>query len=473
MDARRTLLVGVAAMLIAAGAATTGAPHAGAAQTAPTFTVVDLGLIKKTHGARGVGVSQNGKYAAVQSNWPTAPEHAASYHAGKLKAVGTFGGEDSFAYGIDNAGVLVGAARDSTQLERAFRYSAGTLTQLPDLGGDYSAAQAVNDHGLIVGTATTPINGGYDPRAVEWVNGQISVLPGLGTDSIAEADAVNEAGDTAGYSWTAQNSLPKHPVLWKAGSPIDLFPTEFVGGESYALNKQDAVVGGTCVQSSNPCTDGAWIWEDGVANSYLMATGGASGVANGINDHWMVVGRGTQPNGTWVPWVVFNGQRYDLNTLLAPGTTGWAITNPSQVNNLGDIIATANDTLTGQAHAVLLVPTSTPAWDTTKPTGTVQLDGGATSTASPTVPIVVTGSDASGIYAVRISNSSAVGSDHRLVQGVTVDPSKASPATPLSWNLTDPATGGSSAPGLHTVYVQWLDWAGNWSAPTSATITLT
>jgi len=65
-----------------------------------------------------------------------------------------------------------------------------------------------------------------------------------------------------------------------------------------------------------------------------------------------------------------------------------------------------------------------------------------------------------------------VGTDHRLVNGLTVAAAQASAATPLSWDLTDPATGGTSATGKRTVWVQWLDWAGNWSKPIGAKITL-
>ncbi len=471
MGIRRTasaVLVTAAATMIATTA--TVAP-AGAASAAPTFTLVDLGLVKKTHGSGAVAVSANGKYAALQSNWPSYPQQATRYHSGHLKTLGTLGGVDSQAYGVDNAGQAVGSARDAAQLGRAFEYSGTTLMQLPDLGGDTSAAEAINDHGVIVGTAA--VAGGSDPRAVEWTNGQISVLPGLGPSSIAGAQAVNEAGDAAGYSWNAQNSLPEHAILWRAGQPVDVSPSPFVGSEAYGLNAQDAVVGGTCVQTTNPCTDGAWITEDGVSDGYQMATGGPGGIATAINDHWMIVGRGQLPNQVWEPWVMFNGQRYDLNSLLAPGTTGWQITQPVGVNNLGDIIATANDTATNQGHAVLLVPTAAPAYDRTAPTGTVTLAAGATSTSSATVPLVAAGSDPSGIFAVRISNKGTLSStDHRLVKGVTVAAARASAATPLSWDLSDPATGGTGATGTHTVWVQWLDWAGNWSKPISAKITL-
>ena len=42
----------------------------------------------------------------------------------------------------------------------------------------------------------------------------------------------------------------------------------------------------------------------------------------------------------------------------------------------------------------------------------------------------------------------------------------------VSWPLTNPAVGGDPADGRHTVYVQWQDGSGSWSAITSATILL-
>jgi probable HAF family extracellular repeat protein len=469
-----TLLRPLALLVIVAlvGVAGLGGGSAKAGGAAPTYSLLDLGLVPKATTAWGVSLSQKGNNVAVESNAPQIHERAARYHNGSLKSLGTLGGGRSTAMDVNNTGVEVGNSLDAAAASRAFVYQNGVISELPDLGGDASGANALNDHGVIVGLAAVP--GGSDPRAVEWVNGQLSVLPGLGAASNAQANAVNEAGDVVGSSWSATNLLPQHAVMWKGGQVIDLIPQQqVVGNEAHAISNNDAVVGDTCATSTAPCTDGGWLWDDGVVASDPLGTGGASSNAESINNHWNVVGRGQDPTGTWFPWLFFNGQIYNLNNLLAAGASGWTITNAAHINNLGQIAATAISPSDGQAHAVLLTPTTTPAFDKTRPSGTATLDGGASTTSNPTVQVVAPGTDASGVFAVRVSNSSTVGVDGRLTLGQTVAPSQASSTTPLSWSLTDPATGGTPGTGTHTVYVQWLDWAGNWSTPTSLSITLT
>jgi hypothetical protein len=65
----------------------------------------------------------------------------------------------------------------------------------------------------------------------------------------------------------------------------------------------------------------------------------------------------------------------------------------------------------------------------------------------------------SGVSLVRLSNSSAL-SGGLLTSGTTV-----TYGTPITWTLT-------SGEGTKTVYVQWRDAKGNWSAPKSDTIKL-
>jgi probable HAF family extracellular repeat protein len=69
--------------------------------------------------------------------------------------LGTLGGAYSNAYGINDAGQIVGNAYTASGQNHAFLYSDGNMTDLGTLGGAYSNAYGINDAGQIVGMAYT------------------------------------------------------------------------------------------------------------------------------------------------------------------------------------------------------------------------------------------------------------------------------------------------------------------------------
>jgi hypothetical protein len=166
------------------------------------------------------------------------------------------------------------------------------------------------------------------------------------------------------------------------------------------------------------------------------------------------------------------------NTTLQPGTPiiksatelliDDATTTRQSVTGTSGILVLANNVLRNAA------PAQTPRYlwnrlsiggapDSTDPTGTVTIDGGAASTSDPgrivslAVPATDTGS---GVSQVRIANTNAVGGNGVLNgAGATTY----AYATPKAWALP-------AGDGTKTVYVQWRDGAGNWSAVASDTI---
>ncbi len=93
--------------------------------------------------------------------------------------------------------------------------------------------------------------------------------------------------------------------------------------------------------------------------------------------------------------------------------------------------------------------------DTTPPTGTVAINGGAASTTSPNVTLTLSATDDSGtVSQMRFSND-----------GITYSAAQAYAAT-AAWTLT-------SGDGTKTVYAQFSDPSGNWSSAATDTIQLT
>ncbi len=91
--------------------------------------------------------------------------------------------------------------------------------------------------------------------------------------------------------------------------------------------------------------------------------------------------------------------------------------------------------------------------DTTGPTGTVTINGGAAYTNNPTVTLTLSASDPSGVSQMQFSNDNVTWSDPEPY------------GTTKSWTLL-------LGEGFKTVYVKVKDSAGNWSAPFYATIYL-
>ncbi len=74
--------------------------------------------------------------------------HAFAWQNGLMTDLGTFGGVESEAYGINNAGQIVGRAETASGNLHAFRWQNGVMT---DLGP--GQAMAINDLGQAVGTS--------------------------------------------------------------------------------------------------------------------------------------------------------------------------------------------------------------------------------------------------------------------------------------------------------------------------------
>jgi probable HAF family extracellular repeat protein len=219
---------------------------------------------------------------------------------GKIKNLGTFGGNNSLANQINGGGQIAGAA----------------LNTVPDPFSIY--------YFLFLGASD-----GTETRAFLWENGHKQDLGTLGTGNDAVATFVNERGQVAGFSYT--NSTPNattgfptmDPFLWtKDAGMIDIGTLGGVLGSPNGLNNRGQVIGtssiaadsGACLDTINPNCH-SFLWDDGKLIDLTAQSGGIIVAANAINHAGEIVGLECLPSGACGGYLWSKGRITDLGVL--------------------------------------------------------------------------------------------------------------------------------------------------------------
>src|SRR6516164_6889609 len=141
------------------------------------------------------------------------PYHAVVWDAGlNISDLGTLGGSNSFSFGNNCAGQVVGVA-DTVVLgaSHAFLWdSASGMQDLGTLGGSLSQANGINCAGLIVGYSF--LAGDVLTHAFAYAGGGLIDLGTLG-GSDSQANAVNDIRQIVGFS-KLTGDTDEHAFLW-------------------------------------------------------------------------------------------------------------------------------------------------------------------------------------------------------------------------------------------------------------------
>lgn len=145
------------------------------------------------------------------------PHSAFLWDDGVVTYTGTLGGMSSAAFGINDAGDLVGSSFTTGKVIHAFLWRDGVMTDLGTLGGTWSEATAINNAGQVVGTSQT--EGNATAHAFLWQDGVMTDLGTLG-GTWSEAYDINDAGWIVGVSGTTDNAAT-HATLWRILTPVE------------------------------------------------------------------------------------------------------------------------------------------------------------------------------------------------------------------------------------------------------------
>ncbi len=278
------------------------------------------------HGLASYGraINKEGMVAGYSTVNPD-PGMKRQYHAfvndyakGTMKDIGTLGGPESRAYGINNNGKVVGwsntKADGSDHVAFVYDSETGAMTGLGGnlLGGSRSFAFDINDLDQIAGTATLA-NG--SAHAFSYSNGTAADLGSLDNSGYSEARAINENGWVTGWSLTGSKDY--HAFIHNGAEMVDLGS---LGGDSKGLD---------------------------------------------INNKGQVVGSGTDAEGKRVAFLYSDGQMFNLVDLLSPSDQAMLkeITEAASINDDGTIVGRArfwtdkaNDKSQTRAFQVSAVP---------------------------------------------------------------------------------------------------------------------
>jgi len=301
----------------------------GMAAVAIASTVYDITDLGTLGGDSSVAfaVSGNGQAAG----WATDPP-------GNTEAV-IFGGASpqslgaGQATGINSLGQVSGTV-SSNGATHGVVWSGGSVV---DFGANTSAA-AINDAGQVAGSTN---------HAFLYQNGAETDLGTLAGGSWTLAEGLSGNGDVAGYGNTAAGI---RGFVWMPGEGLEDLGT-LGGGSSYGMAVDDSgqAVGSAAVTAGYLH---AAEWLNGAATD-LGTLGGNNSYAYGINDSGLIVGYSwTGGNAATHGFVVLDGVMIDLNSLLSPADSGWAITAAYGINDQGQIVGEA--LYDGVSHAILL-----------------------------------------------------------------------------------------------------------------------
>jgi probable HAF family extracellular repeat protein len=382
-----------------------------------TYRLTDLGTLGAGTLSKGNAISPSGKVTGLSYTNNYQAQHAFLWDDTGMHDLGTLsGGTYSEGLAVNDFGEVAGySLLNNAAFPNAFLWDGSTLQYLT-LGGSYSNGWAINAFGQVTGNSYT--DNDAELHAFLW-NGasmqDLGTLPGGSGYTYSQGRAINDLGQVTGESGTGDG--PIHPFLWDDTGMHDLGPDLITGQGNAINNKNPPQVTGVAYPLPGNSNAHAFLWDSTqipqmrdlgtVGGTYsnglaINDSGWVTGISLTANDaeqhaflwdsaHGMrdldMPGRpyseglainaaglvtGTAYAAGWASKFAFvsdGGLMQNLNTLIDPTDPlklFVTLTDATDINDLGQIVANGKDTREIEQHAYLLSPVTTPV-DTTPP----------------------------------------------------------------------------------------------------------
>lgn len=156
--------------------------------------------------------------------------------------IGSLGGDDTFAYDINNLDQIAGVSQDASGEFRGFIWTDGSMLDLDQFGGEWTSSLRLNDLGHVAGIAV--INNMNTAAFFDGVN-VVELPPPSGHDR-SEAFAINNADQVVGRSWWVNpddNYNHSYAIAWDNTVPRILPDLGGRTGQAVAINNLGDAVG--------------------------------------------------------------------------------------------------------------------------------------------------------------------------------------------------------------------------------------
>ncbi len=352
----------------------------GATARGQSYAVTDLGTLGGTNCiAYGIN-SQEQIVGAAQT--VMGDYHGFMFDAGRMIDLGTMGGRNSWAYGINDGGWMVGTAELAGTNSHAFLCTNALmnpfLVDLGTLGGSNSVACMLNVQGDIVGWSGMT---NTSQHAFFMTNFSIGDMMDLGTagGTNSAASCINSNQMVVGYAMMPDGD--DEPIM----STNALFGSSSMmmmgmggmgasGGHSWFVNNLGDTAGSAAMADGNHHAivsgSGGMMGQKIVD---LGTLGGTNSIAYCINDAGTVVGTAQLSNGVMHAFMVSNAlagmaRMIDLNNMV-PTNSGWELMEARGMNAAGQIVGWGM--FAGRTNAFLLTPVRDPIVMVSAPTSQI------------------------------------------------------------------------------------------------------